>query len=474
MCQSSFHYRNQFDSNEGLRVVCRYGVICNGGMRTQHEAQDELSVDVVVVGGGPAGYGAALACARQGYPTLLVERHGFLGGMGAAAGLSSFINYLNGREDLSDSIYRELVGTLRERRASYFTDDANVDFFEPESLKCVMERTLLEAGGEILFHCVFDTLRLCSGGYRLRFLGKGGEVIVHCRRIIDTTGDADVCARAGAQMSYGRRGDQKAQPMTMVVRIGGFDPKEWERAGNALHDGKYACCGCGQKQEIQQARCAGDWTIQREDIAMWWAMPLDPTQITVNGTRILGYSGCDPRQLSLAEIEGRRQAEVLVAFFRKYVSGFRKCYLVSTGPQIGVRETRRIVGLKTLTEDDVIGSSRPADSIAFCSYPIDIHMPDGQGTRFTREDARIHYGIPYGCLVPAGVPNILAAGRCISATHEAAGSFRVMSTCMSLGQAAGMATALSLQRGVDLEELDGAEIRRTMITPERLECTVVP
>lgn len=260
------------------------------------------------------------------------------------------------------------------------------------------------------------------------------------------------------------------QPMTMIVQLGGFDPVAYRAVGNDVVTEGYISEGCSRGEEIRMARAAGEWSIPRSDIAMWWTSPFDQTRVTINGTRVQGFSGCSPLELSLAEIEGRRQARELASFFKKYVPGFAKSHLLATGPQIGVRETRRISGIKTLSTEDVWSSARSVDSITFCSYPIDIHSPNGNDTEMTH-DVEIHYGIPYGCLVPAEKSRILAAGRCISATHEAAGSFRVMSTCMSIGQAAGAAVAIAKKTDRKLAEIQGSEIRFLMEQDRRIEVT---
>lgn len=421
----------------------------------------EFSTECVVVGGGPAGYGAALAAGRGGCRTLLVERHGYLGGMGAAAGLSAFINYLyEKRVDLSDSVYRDLIREMRARGAWYPGEGGSVDYFDVETLKAVMEQRLAEEGVDILYHAWFDKIDATPEEHALRFVTKGGETVVRCKYVIDATGDADVCARAGVPMTFGKAGGS-AQPMTMIVQLGGFDPVSYAASGGTLEEGKFACEYSARRDEIARARASGDWTIPREDIAMWWASPLDPTRITINGTRIQGLSGCDPADLSRGETEGRRQAGELARFFRKYVPGFEKSFLAATGPQIGVRETRRIVGRATLAEEDVLDCRQPEDSVCFCAYPIDIHNAAGTGTRFSHNEA-VRYGIPYACLIPQKAENLLAAGRCISASHEAAGSFRVMATCMSLGEAAGTAVALASRNNRTVGEIPGSEVRAEM------------
>ena len=414
--------------------------------------------DCVVVGGGSAGCAAAAAAASSGCSTLLVERHGFLGGMGTAASLSAFINYRFRRNDLSHSFYRGIIADLGACGATYAAEQGNVDVFEPEALKRVLETRLARAGVDVWYHTAIFSLERSAGDWALQFFHKSGVQPVRARYVIDATGDADVAQRAGAGMTEGRKSDGRTQPMTMVVQLAGACPAEFGQGCRPLVDGRYIFHSDTLEKEIAAARARGEWDIPRETVAMFWSMPWDPTRVTINGTRIAMFNATNPDSLSAAETEGRNQAWQLAAFFAKYVPGFARARLSHTGPQVGVRETRRIVGLATLHEDDVMASRQPEDSVVLCSYPIDIHQPDGQGTEFDR-DAEVCYGIPLRCLLPAGVTNVITAGRCISATHEAAGSFRVMPTCMNLGEAAGCAVGLARARDVRLDQIDGAEVK---------------
>ncbi|WP_269526697.1 FAD-dependent oxidoreductase [Coraliomargarita parva] len=422
-----------------------------------------IQTECLVIGGGPAGYGAAWAASEMGVKTIIAERYGFLGGMGAAASLSSFINYhQNGNTDLSDGVYRRLIRRLHQSGAAYRAGDPHVDFLDVEELKVAMEASLAEVGTRILYHCAFDHITRTDNGFRVRMLGKGGEILIQTRYLIDATGDADVCAKAGTPVSYGKNGDKDmAQPMSMIVQLSGFDPVMYSDSGYTIGANGHVCETSGWSTQIAEAREAGEWSIPKDSIAMWWSSPKDPSHVFINGTRIQGLLGCDPEQLSKAETEGRRQAHELAAFFRKYIPGFEHSHLLSTGPQIGVRETRRIVGNYTLSSDDVIHGRYPADSIVECSYPIDIHAPKGIETQIDVHTG-IHYGIPYRCLTIRGEDRLIAAGRCISADHEAAGSFRVMPVCMSLGEAAGTAVGLASTSGQSLEKMSGATVRQTM------------
>lgn len=423
----------------------------------------DFQTECLVVGGGPAGYGAAMGALREGCPVLLVERHGFLGGMGAAAGLGCFINYHFHGEDLAHPVYHSLIAGMLRDGTCYHGHGGNIDLFDPEALKRHMESNILRHGGKLLYHAVLRGVRRHGENWLAEFTAKGATVTVLARYVIDATGDADACALAGAKTTHGRRSDGKTQPMTMVTQLGGFDPAAWARAGHYLAEGLYAGAGDCFAKEIAQARAAGEWTIPRENISMVWGMAGDPTRILINGTRVQGLNAGNPQDFTRAEIEGRAQAVQLASFFRKYIPGFERSFLLATGPQIGVRETRRIVGRATLTAEDVWASRMPEDAIARCAYPIDVHNPEGNSTDHEPHKADYLYGISYGCLLPEGLENIAAAGRCISASHEAAGSFRVMPTCMSIGQSAGVAVALAREAGLTLDALDGATIRARVL-----------
>jgi len=382
-----------------------------------------------------------------------------LGGMGTAAGLSCYLNHRHGRTDLAGAVYREFMKLQAAQGCHYYDAQAQADFFEPEACKQSMEAEIMKAGGNVLYHSLLVSVVREGAEWVVRFASKGADSTVRCRYLIDTTGDADACALAGAAMTHGRRVDGKTQPMSMVVQLGGFDPQVWRDAGYRLVEGRYATEGDHFTEEVARARAAGEWTIPRGEIAMFWSMPKDPSRVTINGTRINGLSACNPLETSRAEVEGRRQAREVLAFFRKYVPGFGNAYLLQTGPQIGVRESRRIVGRATLHEEQVRARVLSASSVVLCAYPIDVHHPDGHGTQFEKAPDGHVYGIPWECQLPEGLDNLAAAGRCISATHEAAGSFRVMPTCMGLGEAAGTGVALAERAGVKLHEVCGADIR---------------
>jgi len=393
--------------------------------------------------------------------------------MATAAGLSVFINYRDGLDDLSAPIYREIIERLDQQNAHYRTPDLHCDVFEPEALKLTLDRMLKEAGVQVLYHAFPADVRQIARGWAVTCRGKNSEEILFARCLVDATGDADVSRLAGIECTLGRKRDAKMQPMTMVVRLGGFDPVAYRAEGGELVDGLFVYEGSTRHEEIRAARRQGLWNIPRDDIAMFWSQPWDPTAVTINGTRVHGDAS-KLAEFSSAEIHGREQAWQLLEFFRHFVPGFSRAFLVSTGPQIGVRETRRIVGRATLTERDVLGCVIPEDSICECAYPIDIHDPDGAADTFDLKQS-IRYGISYGCLQPREADWILVAGRCISATHEAAGSFRVMPTCCSLGQAAGTAAALAVREGIPPSGICAGQILECMAGTDqpRLEAALI-
>lgn len=212
---------------------------------------------------------------------------------------------------------------------------------------------------------------------------------------------------------------------------------------------------------MRRAAEAGELELAREDI-LFFATP-HPRELSVNSTRITRVRGTDVWDLSYAEYEGRRQLRQIAAFLRKYVPGFEDSYVVQSGVQVGVRETRRILGEYYLTADDLLGARRFDDAIARGSYPVDIHNPDGRGTILKRLPPDEAYDIPLRALIPRQVDNLLVAGRCISGSHEALSSYRVMPIAMATGQAAGVCSALAVQQGVPVRQVAASDVQAQLL-----------
>jgi len=293
------------------------------------------------------------------------------------------------------------------------------------------------------------------------FETKSGPVVIRARVVVDCTGDGDVAARAGAPYEIGREEDGLVQPMTLMFRVTEFEraafdayvkehPDEW-RGVHGLWD------------LIRKATAEGKLRLPREDM-LFFATPHE-REVSVNSTRVNKVLGTDVWDWSCAEWESRRQMREIAAFLKKYVPGFEKSYVVQSGVHVGVRETRRVLGDYQLTVDDILKARKFPDVIARSSYPVDIHNPEGTGTMLQRLPPGEAYDIPLRCLLPQKIENLIVAGRCISGTHEALSSYRVMPVSMATGQAAGVCGALAVRqekppRAVPVADVQGELIRQ--------------
>lgn len=401
-------------------------------------------VDVLVCGGGPAGTAAAIAAARAGASTLLVERYGFLGGM-ATAGLvvPHFNPHLN--RGLNGEIIRKL-DDLDAWGAEFWKIS-----FDPEKWKHVSEELVLDAGADLLYHAHVTAAIVDGDTVRGAVIEtKSGRFALYSRVVVDCTGDGDVAARAGASYDKGRESDGLMQSMTTMFRLGGVQwvqrgPEElWQLMDDAIRSS------------------SSDYRLPFE---YPWAIHLpNPDEIAVQLVHIRGVDGTDVRDLTLAEIEGRRQALTVVAFLHDHVPGFENSYLIDTAAQVGVRETRRIRGEYTVTIDDIAAGRHFDDSVASVSFPIDIHESDSerQTVRSVARSARGAYDIPLRAMIPLGLENILVAGRAISGTYEAHASYRVKGPCVAMGQGAGVAAATAALAGASVRETPFAEVRSVL------------
>lgn len=428
--------------------------------------------EVIVVGGGPAGTAAAIASARNGAKTLLVEQYGFLGGMATAGLVGPFMTSygIDGKDPIIEGIFRELVDRLIAIDAAidpagikgfsafggyHSYGHEHVTPFDPEALKYVSQEMVLEAGAQIRLHTFFvDALVEQNRITDLVVASKSGLQSLRAELVIDTTGDADVAARSGVPFEKGRQTDRLLQPVSLFFRVGNVDDQAVQAYMDTHpHD---ECFG----DIVREAKRRGEFSHTKDRFTMfrlprpgeWWA----------NVSRIHRIDATDVEQLTQAEIEGHRQVLYLVDAMRRLLPGFENCTLIDTGSQIGVRETRRIVGEYVLTADDVFGARRFEDAVARVSFPIDIHDVKGGGGFFEGPREGPYYTIPYRSLVPKGIDNLLVAGRCISATHEAHGSLRVMPPCFATGQAAGTASALALETHARPIEIDTTLLRESL------------
>ncbi len=408
-----------------------------------------LNAEVIICGGGPAGLCAAVAAAQEGADTLLIERYGFLGGMATAGLINPFMPYYTGGEQIIEGLFQQIIDRLAAAGGwSHRQDEWARDAFDPEIMKLVAQDMVEQAGVRLRLHTmVVDAHSKDRHVQRVVLASKSGLEAAEAAIFIDATGDGDLAARAGAPYGQGRPEDGLSQPMTLMFRMAGVDEERMPSREeiNALYD---------------EAKAAGDINNPRENVL--WFYTTRPGEIHFNTTRVIRRDGTSAADLTAAELEARRQVKQMVNFLTEKVPGFADAYLSATGTQIGVRESRRILGEYVLTAEDILGARKFADGIARGCYDIDIHNPSGTGTVIRSLPAGESYDIPYRCLCPRGFDNLLVAGRPISATHQAHSSVRVMPIAAAVGEAAGTAAAMCVAQGQSVTAVDVAQLRERL------------
>jgi len=436
------------------------------GAETYTESVREIPViaeyDVVVCGGGPSGCAAALSAARGGVKTLVVEKDGYLGGA-TVSQLVVVILSSNGVD--FQGVWHEFAARMKEKQAvrGLYRTHANFNgSFDPEMVKFTWDELLDGAGAQLLHHAYAPTAIVEEG----RATGvvvetRAGRQAIRARLVIDATGDGIVCAQAGAPWDQGDGTHKYAMSHTKVLRVGGvYDDEKptaemvqtfTENLEKAVQRGEYtAPVVTEMKRLIGYYRGAA------------WRLPERRPERMMVISRILKTDPLDPWQLTRAEREGRDQAFQAVDALVKNAPGFEKAYLLDTSNQLGVRSSRRIHGLCTVTDEDALENHKYPDGIARGSWNIDVWPADSYERKtvpYRDERTDIlntgeYYDIRYGCIVAKTIDNLLMAGRCISASHMAESSLRIQQTCMSLGQAAGTAAAFCLKNNTTPRELD--------------------
>lgn len=433
--------------------------------------------DVVVMGGGISGSMAAIASARAGATTLLIEQYGFLGGMLTASGVGPMMTFHAGDQQVVQGIPGELIERLKAKGLSpgHLFDTTGYTYsvtpFDLEGMKVELETMVLEAKGQLLYHTMLAGVSTDQGRITgLTLCNKGGLSSLKARVYVDATGDADLSTWAGVEFSRGRPGDGLAQPMTMKLRFTGVDiaavrrfikehPEEFPRlkGDTSIIDKAPRLSIGGFVKLFEKARQDGLINFPRDELLMFEANT--PGEVIVNTTRLQGFDGTDPYSLSLAEVEGRRQAQELARLILAEVPGFRGAHLLFTGPFIGVRSSRQVRGCYTLTADDLLDCRPFPDVIARGGYPIDIHSPTGEDgtTRFLVKGAV--YQIPFRCLVNPQIDNLITVGRSVSADFEAQAAIRVTPIAGAIGHAGGAAAALAIRLGCPPRDVPTADLQ---------------
>ena len=434
-------------------------------MRTYTENKKDIPVngefDVIVCGGGPSGFTAAIASAKRGAKTLLIEKYGFLGGTGTSAMMVEFGPIFDGKDVLLGGCVHEFLHRLEdEGYGEMRSKQTHSMVFDPEGMICICQKMVLEAGAEILLHTVVaDVIR---EGQRIKGVvveNKSGRSAYMAKIVIDATGDGDIAFRAGAEFSYGNE-EGKVQPVSLEFLLGNVD----HRKITSPYVGVLL-------PYIKKAKENGDWKIPSDQFFSWGRVKKRGAPDTpessfyfINATNALNINGADAKELTKGEIECREQVPQVMEFLQNYVPGFEKCYLDRTAAQIGIRETRRIRGKYTLTRSDVLEGRHFDDGIVPGCNSIDVH--DVKGKTFEHQFLKegTHYQIPWRCFLPEKTEGLIVTGRCLSADHYALGSVRVMVVCMPMGEACGLAAATACDENCELDSVPIGKVQETLRT----------
>lgn len=406
--------------------------------------------DVVVVGGGLSGVAASVAAAREGSSVLLVEKSGVLGGAMSNSLVYPFMPYWTTDKEtkekkyLSGGIFREMLD--RQKAQGINTNDMN---FSPEYFKFVLDDMTSEAKVDVLFHAVLSDVEASGRNIEKISVVAGSEKFdIEADFFIDTTGDGNLFYLAGCDYKLGRAADNLCQPMTTCFRMSGVDEKCFDAERGNI------------QKLYEEHQKSGKILNPREDILTFSG--IGNGIVHFNTTRIIKLNPTDPFDVSKAEKAARAQIFELVSFLKKVSPAFKNSTIISIASEIGIRESRKLVGEHVLTEEELKNCTKFEDGIALGNYDIDIHNPSGSGTSHYYFKPGEYYSIPYRSLLPKEFDNLLVAGRCISATHEAQASVRIMPICTCMGQAAGLAATLAQKTTKNTHTLDTDLLRKSL------------
>ena len=403
--------------------------------------------DLIVVGGGFAGACATISASRQGLKVLLVEKSNCLGGTATNGLVLPFMpneTKINGRKtSLCSGIFMEIRTELEKRQAMYY------ESFLEEELKLILNRMVIDSGADVLYHASLSSVSYSCGKINsISVLTIEGTITLEADYFIDATGNAQLAYLSKLPFALGRDADNLCQPMTLSFRVGGVDERLFFESLEKLNK--------IYKEEQEKGKIKNP----RENILVF-KTPIGGI-LHFNSTRIVKKNPTSASELTKAELEAREQVYELYEFMKKYGKGLDNSHILSTGSEIGVRESRKIVGEYTLTQKECIECAKFDDYVALCNYDIDIHNPEGSGTSHHYFKDGEYYQIPYRCLIPKDTDNILVVGRCISCDQGAPASLRIMPVVASIGEAGGLAIALAKKNNTNTKNVDVKKLQEIL------------
>jgi len=434
--------------------------------------------DVVVVGGGPAGFSAAISAAKVGAKTLLVERHGFLGGMATAALVMPWNVWAKPKtsKDIG-GVYKELIRRLEEVKATVCpSKDTVLRNFDPEILKIVMDRMVSEANVKLLFNTVaIDTLRSDSQIKGVVLHNKSGTGLVTCKQVVDATGDGDVATLSGNEYNYEQV--DNSQPGTLIFKMMGVNINKLREflQQNRENIGKWPPNDAMRFSDNDEFICTSGFAkIIAEAKEVGFKLPVDqliicstpiPSMVTINVTKVFGIDIDNPWSITHGEMNAREQVVIGRDFLKKFVPGFEDANISGMAVQMGIRESRIITGDYILNIEEIYDGKVFDDRVA-CLFNVghlDFTKKDENGNRTTNfEYLSRDLQIPYGCLLAKNFDNLYIAGRCMSCTREAFGMIRTQTACFATGQAAGTAAAIAAINGMNNREIDVLDVQNKL------------
>lgn len=424
--------------------------------------------DVIVCGGGPAGFSAAVCAARSGARVALIEQMGYLGGTGTVNGVNVFtFGYHDGERNIMGGMFQEIYQALLEKDAIIPHWQHGWEPFNMEVYKQILDDLMYQEKVDVYLESSIVAVDEAQGHIsRVIISTLQGLTGLSARVFIDCTGDGHVAMLSGVPFEIGRKADGAVQPYTMMFFVGGVDIdaiKVYSRDNSwQTEDGRSFINGNGFRSFIEKANADGLDFIPKKTIGSMYNIPWLPGVVGINFGRVFADSSLDPERLFLDTRTGRQQVHEAVRILNGYIPGFEHAYLLESSPKIGRRESRRICGLYTMTAEDVVSQRQFDDVIAQACYQIDIHGPTDATYELVKLPPKTHYDIPYRILVPQKADNLLVAGRCVSATHEALGAVRVQPICMAMGQAAGTAAAMCAARSCRPADLSVPDLQETL------------